>query len=691
MSSKFEKFSWRPFAWNNLRAVFAESPLARERRELEEQYARVKAAHDASAYSGEDAALDFSIELVDEAARRANVRVPHDFDIRVKERVYVLTQEDPVIFWMPAFPDNLTAESATVLRTVLAAKERFLSDPARYEDVWREKVIRILEGFFGYLPLHVSSAPLSAAVYNLCPVHEVIERLLATMVDDDIVDAGLFTGVREQLERNLLRASGISATEAQKRSSDLLLPTRSKLDPGAVASTYLAHTAFEDLFSLSIPFAIPEDIRFQHQWVVAPTGSGKTQLLQTQIAADLEKVAAGDASLIVIDSQGLGKGRLLSNIAHLKVFAKGEPLHNKLVILEPDPEWPLALNLFDMGQYNSRLSARDRQILHTSALRMITFCLSDTTGQQQDMIEYLVQLAMVIPGATIDTVRQMLVAPKGEFLKMFEEPLGKVDEIVRDYFVHSFNPQGQNVTKEAVTRRIMGMLKNPTFRRMYQNKRNKFNMQWELEAGKVILINTDLALLGAEACELFGRFFISLLVQATQQRSGDRPVYCYIDECQDYIAADENIATLLDKARKQRVGFVFAHQRLANIRSANVLDALSNTAIKFAARTDTDATTLARYMRATPEMISNQEQLSFAAFVRNTTRQAVSLQVPYGRMEGMERMADAEYWEMRDRMRQEYCVDAAPRDEDPGPAKKAPPQEPPPKSVTDAQWDDVVR
>lgn len=690
MSSKLPKFPWRPFAWNNLRAAFSVSPVDRERRELEEQYARVKAAHGRSPDADENAALDFSIELVDEAARRAAVQLPHDLDIGVKERVYVLTQQDPVIFWMPEFPDNLTAEAASTLRTLLAAKERFLSDPSRYEDVWREKVIRILEGFFGYLPNLASTGPLSAAVHNVCNAHELVERLLFTMYDDDVVNAGLFEGVRKQLDRNLLAASGLSRAEAQKRPSDIERPTTSKLPASQIAPTYLGHTAFEQLFSLTVPFTIPQDIRFQHQWVVAPTGSGKTQLLQTQIADDLEKVAAGEASLIVIDSQGLGKGRLLSNIARLKMFSKGQPLHGKLVVLEPDPDWPLALNLFDMGQYNPRLSGRDRQILHTSALRMITFCLSDTTGQQQDMIEYLVQLAMVIPGATIDTVRQMLVAPKGEFLKTFEEPLGKVDEIVRDYFVHTFNPQGQNVTKEAVTRRIMGMMKNPTFRRMYQNKRNKFNMQWELEAGKVILINTDLALLGAEACELFGRFFISLLVQATQQRSGERPVFCYIDECQDYIAADENIAMLLDKARKQRVGFVFAHQRLANIKSANVLDALSNTAIKFAARTDTDATTLARYMRATPEMISNQGQLSFAAFVRDTTRQAVSLKVPYGRIEGMERMADAEYSEMRQRMRDAYCVDAAPRDT-PAEPKAGPAPSPPNPNVTEAQWDDVVR
>ena len=640
-----------------------------------------------SRYASEEAAIEFCFEVVDEALRRADVRLPDELDTGVRECVYELTRQDPVLFWMPEFPDRLTAEGSIFLRTLLEAKERALADPDKYEDIWREKVIRILEGVLGYLPPFRGHGLLEVPIYDVCKIHEVVERLMVTFYDDDAVNNGLFERVRLQLDQNLRAASGISPDDNYWRTRDILKPTDSKLPRSRIAQTYLADTAFDRLFNYSVPFTIPQDLRFQHQWVVAPSGSGKTQLLQTQIASDLEEVAAGRASLIVIDSQGMGEGRLLSNISKLAVFGPGAPLHDRSVVLEPDPDWPLCLNLFDMGQYNPDLSARDRQILHASALKLITFCLSDTTGQQQDMIEYLVQLAMAVPGATIDTVRRILVAPKAEFLKTYEKALGAVDEVVRDYFLHSFHTQAQNVTREAVMRRIMGMLKNPTFRRMYQNERNKFSMRRELEAGKVILINTDLALLGQEACELFGRFFISLLVQATQQRSGDKPVFCYIDECQDYIAADENIATLLDKARKQRVGFVFAHQRLANIRSANVLDALSNTAIKFAARTDTDAATLARYMRTTAEMISDQQSLSFACFVRGKTPEALSVKVQYGRMENMDRMAEDDYDDVRQRMRDRYC--AAPHI--PTTSKEQHPQAPVSEETTPEQWEDVVR
>jgi len=398
--------------------------------------------------------------------------------------------------------------------------------------------------------------------------------------------------------------------------------------------------------------------RFMHEWVIAPSGSGKTQLLQSQIVEDLDRVQKGEASIIIIDSQGMDRGKLLSNVANLKLFAPGQPLEGKLVLLGPDPDHPLALNIFDMGQYNSNLSARDRQILHAASLQMITFCLAGTTDQQRDMIEYLVQLAMVVPGANINTIRRMLT-PKG--LEEFRPYLAKVDEVVRDYFLHSFNVQSQNVTKEAVTRRIMGMLKNPVFRKMYQNERNKFNMREEIDSGKVIIINTDVALLGPEACELFGRFFIAQLLQATQQRKSNTPVYCYIDECQDYIATDETVASLLDKARKQHVAFILAHQRLANIKSANVIDALSNAAIKFAGGNDTDAHVLARYMHTKPEFISTQKQGSFAMYVRNLTPEAEQYDVQGFLMEKMDKMTAAEARAIQDVMHERYSVSSVQR------------------------------
>ncbi len=124
----------------------------------------------------------------------------------------------------------------------------------------------------------------------------------------------------------------------------------------------------------------PQDVRFEHQWVIAPSGTGKTTLLQTQIVEDLERVQRGECSIIVIDSQN----ELIPKIARLKLFARGQPLDGKLVVIEPDPDYPPALNVLDIGL--SELSTRDRYRMQAEALENVKSCLSTMADTQDDML-----------------------------------------------------------------------------------------------------------------------------------------------------------------------------------------------------------------------------------------------------------------------------------------------------------------
>ncbi len=415
-----------------------------------------------------------------------------------------------------------------------------------------------------------------------------------------------------------------------------------------------------------------KDVRFEHQWVVAPSGSGKTTLLQTQIVGDLERVARGECSIIVIDSQN----QLIPKIAQLRLFAPGEPLDGRLVVIEPDPEYPPALNVLDIGL--SQLTIRDRYRMQAEALENVKSCLATMADTQDDMLSYIVELCFAIPGATIQTIVDIL-KPNG--LDAYRGYLDEVDQTCRDYFETSFTPRSQstNVTKEALTRRLMGMLRNPTFRRMFLNERGKFNMAKELEKPKVILINTDLEFLRHDACQLFGRFFIAQLLQAAEVR-GERslPVFCYIDECQDYIAADDNAAKLMDKARKRKVGMIFAHQRMQQIESANVRDALANVGVRFAGGNETDAQYLSRIFRCGPEFIANKTRGTFACYVRRQTEQATEVYVPADTLERMERMTETEYEQIRMEMRARYAAPAEPPTPRTPAREPEPPRNPPP-------------
>ena len=113
---------------------------------------------------------------------------------------------------------------------------------------------------------------------------------------------------------------------------------------------------------------------------------------------------------------------------------------------------------------------------------------------------------------------------------------------------------------------------------------------------------------------------------------------------------------ILEQARKQNVGVIVAHQYLTQL-SQKTLDSLyANTSIKFAGGiSDKDAYALARNMRCEPSFIAEQPKGSFASYVRNTTKNAVSLKFPFIQL-GKVRMKSEQYAKVLDKMRARYAV-----------------------------------
>ena len=60
-------------------------------------------------------------------------------------------------------------------------------------------------------------------------------------------------------------------------------------------------------------------------------------------------------------------------------------------------------------------------------------------------------------------------------------------------------------------------------------------------------------------------------------------------------------------------------------------------------------------MRTKPEFILNQPRLHFAAYMRHTTPQAVSIPIPAGELEHEPQLTDDEYRELRERNRDRVC------------------------------------
>lgn len=474
----------------------------------------------------------------------------------------------------------------------------------------------------------------------LHPLGKTVESVIAPFFAES--DYHHFKRLREQLDANLQRT----------HRTQPIFPRDYKDDD--VVGTYLGGTLLAELFRLRTPFAIPEERRFEHTHMVAGSGHGKTQTLQYFIAKDIEEVARGDKSIVVIDSQG----DLINTILRASHLPP-----ERIVLIDPeDIAWPMSLNLFTVGQERlGQYGELERERLTNSIIELYDFVLGSLlsagmTAKQSVVFRYVTRLMFYIPDATIHTLRE-LMEPGGS--EKYRAQIDQLDPTARRFFETEFDSKEFAATKTQVLRRLYGVLENRTFERMFSKPQSRFDMFLELNAGKLILINTAKSLLKEQGTEIFGRFFIALIAQAAQERATlparERlPAMVYVDEAQDYF--DQNITTILSQARKYRVGMVMAHQYLGQLTSGLQEAFEANTSIKLAGGVSArDARALAGQMGADADMIQRQPKGTFATYIRGLTERAVPLSFPFFVVEKMPRASGEEIDAIRQHSREHYA------------------------------------
>ena len=473
------------------------------------------------------------------------------------------------------------------------------------------------------------------------PLNHAVQNVIAPFFQD--TDYNHFKSLKERLNANL----------SKTHRTNPVFPRDYKGDD--VVDMYLSGTILKELFTFKTPFSIPEERRFEHMHIVAGSGHGKTQTMQYFIAKDLEDVAKGSKSVVVIDSQG----DLINNILKAKTVPP-----EQIVLIDPeDIAYPVSLNLFSVGQdrlqtYNDL----ERERLTNSIIELYDFVLGSLlsagmTAKQSIVFRYVTRLMFHIPDATIHTLRE-LMEPGGT--DKYREHINKLEGTPRRFFETEFDSKEFTNTKTQVLRRLYGVLENQTFERMFTNPQSKFDMFTELNAGKLILINTSKSLLKEQGTQILGRFFIALIAQAAQERATlpdrDRlPTMVYIDEAQDYF--DQNISIILSQARKYKVGMIMAHQYLGQLSSGLQEAFEANTSIKLAGGVSArDARTLAGQMAADPNLIQQQPKGTFATFVRGLTERAVPISFPFFILEKMPRVTNEERDAIRQHSREHYAA-----------------------------------
>ena len=233
------------------------------------------------------------------------------------------------------------------------------------------------------------------------------------------------------------------------------------------------------------------------------------------------------------------------------------------------PTWNIPfLNLFDVGQ--DRLAGYtplERERLTNSILELYDFVLgtlldAQMTQKQSVIFRYLTRLMLNIPNATIHTLRELMELGAEE---KFAREIASLEGTAKHFFQTEFSSREFAQTKRQVLRRLWGILENQTFERMFSQPQSKLDLFSEMNAGKVNFINIAKDLLKESGTEIFGRFFIALILWAALKRAvlppeERTPTFKHIDEPADYF--DRTVGLILSQARKYQVGMVLAHQYL---------------------------------------------------------------------------------------------------------------------------------
>ncbi len=257
------------------------------------------------------------------------------------------------------------------------------------------------------------------------------------------------------------------------------------------------------------------------------------------------------------------------------------------MLIDPsDIEFPAALNLFDAHlDRTETYSAVDRERVLNGVVELYETFFgamlgAELTQKQGVIFRYLARLMITIPGATIHTLMQIM-----EDGATFKPYMGRLQGSARHFFATEFFAPSFAATKKQILRRLWGVLSTPAFERMFGQAENKLDLYAAMNEGKIILVSTAKDLLKQDGSALLGRFFIAMIAQAALERSvipaADRtPTFVYIDEAQEYFGDD--VETILNQARKYRVGLTLAHQTLDQL-SPRLRAALhANTSLKFA-------------------------------------------------------------------------------------------------------------
>lgn len=282
----------------------------------------------------------------------------------------------------------------------------------------------------------------------------------------------------------------------------------------------------------------------QHLVVTGPTGSGKSNLFQHLIRADLD---AG-RGVVLIDPK--------SDLAMDTLAVVPKHRLDDVVVLDPCQLLPVGLNPLS--------SPRSPELVADGILTIFRDLYPSMFGPRTADVLHSALLALAVTQrATLAWLPRLLTEPAFR-----ERVVAHVeDEYVRGFWTQfdSLSDQAQAQFVGPVLSRLRQFLLRPQLRRVLDQAEPRFDLAEVFTKRKILIVPLNSGVLGNDASRLLGSLLVSslwnLALASTNLPASKRhPVSIYIDEAQEFLRLGGELPDALARSRSLGVAWHLAHQ-----------------------------------------------------------------------------------------------------------------------------------
>lgn len=313
--------------------------------------------------------------------------------------------------------------------------------------------------------------------------------------------------------------------------------------------------------------ALPVETALHHLHVTGVTGSGKS----TQLAAFIRADMAAGRSVLLIEPRGDLVDDVLLGVPSTR--------REDVVVIEPGVgREVIGINPLAGAAEDAELRAD--QVLH---LFREVFGHAGIGPRSNDILLHALTALARSSGGTLADLPVLLTNStfRRRLLSEVTDPL-----VLAPFFAwyDSISDAERAQVIAPVLNKVRGFLSRTNLRRLLGQASPRFQVDELFTHRRIVLVNLNTGIIGAEAASLIGALLLAQVWQATLRRAQlpphqRHPVMVVVDEVQDYLKLPVDIGNMLAQARALGVGITAAHQHLGqlspNLRAAFFANARS--------------------------------------------------------------------------------------------------------------------